>query len=321
MIDVSIIIPVYNADKYLKRCVESLTKQQENIEILLIDDCSTDKSREIAKQLQEQNDCVKVIELEKNQGVSNARNVGIEKAKGEYIMFSDADDWYEENAISTFVKLAKQRKADFIIANHYVSYENKKIKVDISSYFSKDKITKEEIVSYMTLSSWAKLIKKDLFIDNNVKYPIDLKRCEELEVIPIVAYKAKNPIVIEDVLYNYYQRANSASNKIENDLSYFDKSFERFKEQIDEKKYKEELEFRAIEHLLYGKTLVMLKNKTDSKKIIEHIEKFKKSYPNFMKNKYLKNFNKAKRIFIYTLNYKTLILSKIFAVIHDKFVG
>ena len=73
--------------------------------------------------------------------------------------------------------------------------------------------------------------------------------------------------------------------------------------------------------MLYGKTLVMLKNKTDSKKIIEHIEKFKKSYPNFMENKYLKNFNKAKKMFIYTLNYKVLILSKTFAIIHDKFVG
>lgn len=321
MIDVSIIIPVYNAEKYLKRCAESLIKQQENIEILLIDDCSTDNSREIARQLQNQNSCVKVIELEKNKGVSNARNVGIENAHGNYIMFCDSDDWYEENAISTFLKLAKKRKADFITANYYISYENKKIKVDTSSYFSKDKITKVEIVSYMTLTSCSKLIKRELFIDNNIKYPTDIKRCEELEVIPILAYKAQNPIAIDDVLYNYYQRANSASNKIEKDISYFDKSFRRFKQQIDEEKYKEELEFRAIEHLLYGKTLIMLKTKIDSKEIRKHIEKFKKSYPNFMKNKYLKNFNKAKKIFIYTLNYNALILSKTFAVIHDKFVG
>ena len=321
MIDISIIIPIYNTGKYLKRCVESLVKQRGRIEIILIDDCSTDDSTEIARTLQKENSCVKLIELSENRGVSNARNIGIENAQGKYIMFCDGDDWYEENAIDKFLEVSQKTNADFIVANSYISYDEKKIKVDTSSYFSKDIITKEEIVGYMTISSCSKLIKKELFVENGIKYPKDLKRCEELEVIPILAYKAIKPVVIEDTLYNYYQRENSASNRRESDFSYFDKSFKRFEEKIDKNNYKEEIEFRAIEHLLYGKTLVMLKNKVNSKEILNHIVQFKMKYPDFIKNKYLKKFNKIKKIFIYFLNYKLLILAKCFAIMHDKLVG
>lgn len=321
MIDVSIIIPVYNAGNYLKRCVESLINQQFNIEILLIDDCSMDNSKDIAMRLEKEYEVVKLIELDRNSGVSNARNVGIKNAKGKYIMFSDADDWYELNAIKKMLDTANNNNADFITANYYISYENKKIRVDTSSYFSKECITKGEIVSYMTLTSCSKLIKKDLFIEHNIKYPTNVTRCEELQVIPVLAYFAKKPMALNDTLYNYYQRENSASNKKENDFSYFDKTFDAFSKVIDKIEYKEELEFRAIEHLLYSKTLVMMKNKVNKKEVLKHIENFKEKYPKFIKNKYLKKFNKAKRLFIYTLNYRLLILSKIFVLLHEKLVG
>lgn len=321
MIDVSIIIPVYNIGNYLNRCVESLVNQSDNIEILLIDDCSTDNSKEVAIQLEEKYDSVKLITLDKNQGVSNARNVGIKNAKGKYIMFSDADDWYEPNAVERLLEVANTKNADFVTANYYISYENKKIKVDTSSYFSKDMITKEEIISYMTLTSCSKLIKKSLFIDNNIEYPTDVARCEELQVIPILAYLANNPIAIDDTLYNYYQRKKSASNKKEKDVSFYDKTFNKFQEKIDKNKYREELEFRAIEQLLYGKTLVMLKSKFKWNEILKHLKDFKAEYPNFINNKYLKRFNSAKKIFIYTLNYKLLILSKIFALLHERITG
>lgn len=320
MIDISIIIPVYNVGNYLIRCVESLVSSS-NIEILLIDDCSTDNSKEIAIHLEKKYSFVKLIALDKNQGVSNARNVGIKNAKGKYIMFSDADDWYEPNAVERLLEVANNKNADFITANYYISYENKKVKVDTSSYFSKDKITKEEIISYMTLTSCSKLMKKKLFTDNFIEYPTNVIRCEELQVIPVLAYLANNPVAIDDTLYNYYQRENSASNKKEKDISFYDKTFNQFKNNIDREKYKEELEFRAIEHLLYGKTLVMLKSRFSRKEVLKHIKDFKTEYPNFINNKYLKKFNKAKKIFIYTLNYRLLLLSKMFAIMHEKLVG
>lgn len=323
MIDVTVIIPVYNVKKYLKKCLDELISQdydKEKMELYIVDDCSTDGSTEIIKEYEKKYSFITAKYLSKNAGVSHARNIGIRNCKGDYIMFCDADDYYTSNAISKLMYYVKKYDADFITANYYIYKNNKSIKVNTSNYFSKDKITKQEIVSYMTLTSCSKLMKKEIFLNNNIFYPEEIKRCEELPVIPIVAYYANMPIAIDDALYYYVQRKSSASNKNTKteDITYFDITFENFRENIDGSIYKEELEFRAIEHFLYSKTLVMLKSNMDKKLIVEHIMNFKKQYPNFIKNKYFKKFNKLKKIFIYSLNYKMLLLAKLFVKIHTK---
>ena len=318
---VSVIIPVYNTGKYLERCIDSLLCNKNKPEILIIDDHSTDNSLEIAYKLSKKSEVIKVISLSQNKGVSNARNIGIKEATGEFLMFADSDDWYEPNAIDILLSAAKNNHADFVMANYYISYENKKIKVDTTSYFSKNKITKKEVISHMSLTSCSKLIKKDLFLNKHIFYPLDVKRCEELTVIPILAFYAKKPMVIDETLYNYYQRPNSASNKKETDISYFDITFNRFVDIIYNSKYAEEIEFRAIEHLLYSKTLVMLKSNFKMRDIKKHIKEFKNKYKNYNKNKYLPNFNIIKRMFIITLNTKCLVFHKIFAFIHSKITG
>lgn len=315
---VSIIVPIYNVEKYIGRCIESLVNQTyKNIEIIAINDCSTDNSLKLVESYQERYTNISIINLGKNKGVSNARNLGIESANGEYIMFCDSDDWYEERAVEILIETAKENNADFVMANHYITKENKKIIVNISRYFKNKNITKKEIVAYMNLSSSVKLIKRQLFIDNNISYPTDINRCEEFTVIPVIAYLAKNPIVINDVLYNYYQRENSASNSKIKATTFFYITFERFIEKIDQNKYQEEIEFRAINHLLYGELLVMLKAGATRKEMLEKINKFNKKYPNFLKNKYLKKYNKAKLIFIILLHYKMLFLAKLYAKLHE----
>ena len=109
--------------------------------------------------------------------------------------------------------------------------------------------------------------------------------------------------------------------KKEEDISYFNITFEKFKKLIDLKKYSEEIEFRAIDHLLYGKSLVILKSRMDRKILIKHINDFKKEYPTFIKNNYLKEFSFPKKIFIYCLNYKLIVLCKIYAYLHKKMTG
>ena len=329
MVDVTVIIPVHNVEQYLERCLDSLIEQdydKKKMEIFVIDDGSTDRSVDILKKYERIYSFITAKYLEENRGVSNARNIGIRECKGEYIVFCDADDYYEKNSISIFMKEVKQRNADVVIANYFISNDNKSIKVNTTKYFSKDQIKKEEIISYMTLTSCSKIVKKELFIKNNIYYPTDIKRCEELTVIPVVAYLAQNPVAIDETLYHYYQRKTSASNnntrdsKVEN-LECYDKTFEIFSRIIDNDKYKEEIEFRTIEHLFYSKILVMFKSEADKIEITNEIKKFKKKYPQFLKNKYLKRYNKAKIIFIKLLNYKMLFLAKIFVDIHAKLTG
>ncbi len=319
MIKVSIIIPMYNVEKYIGRCLDSLVNQTyKNIEILVIDDASKDNGKDVVKEYIKKHENVILIESESNKGVSNARNIGIMKSTGDYIMFSDSDDWYEQNAVETFVNVVNTTGADFVTANYFISYDDNKVKVDTTRYFSQEHITKEEIISYMTLTSCSKVIKKELFTNNNVFYPTDIKRCEEMTVIPVVAYLAKKPVAIKDVLYNYYQRAGSASNKVEKDISFYETTFNRFEKYLDSEKYKEEVEFRAIEHLAYGKVLTMLKSDFDNKKIKQYIADFSRKYKKFKKNKYLATFSVPKRVFIKLLNSKVLILHRIFAYLHKK---
>lgn len=328
MIDVTIIVPVYNVENYLEKCFDSLVNQdydKKKYEIYAINDGSSDKSLEILKKYSKKYKNITLKDLKKNKGVSYARNIGIKNAKGEYLMFCDSDDTYEKNAISKFMKVIKKEKCDFLMSNYYITSNKKDIAVKSSDYFKNKNLTKEEIVSFMTLTSCSKIIKKELFIDNNVYYPEDIKRCEELTVIPVVAYYAKKPIVIDDVLYHYYQRKTSASNnnaKINiGDLSFFDETFLKFENIIDKTKYREELEFRAIDHLFYGKMLVMLKANFDKRTILNEIEKLNKKYPEMLNNKYLNNYNKFKLLFIKFVSNKNLLMAKIFAKLHQMVTG
>ncbi len=328
MIDVTIIVPIFNAEGYLEKCLNSLANQdydKTKLEILAIDDASSDKSKEILKKYAEEYSFITPKYLEVNKGVSHARNIGIQEAKGRFIMFCDSDDYYEKDAVSKLMKAAKEEKSDFVMANYYISYSNKNIKVDASNFFAETKISKKEVISYMTLTSSAKLIQKKIFLDNDIYYSEDLKRSEELAVIPIAAYLAENPIFINETLYYYYQRKSSASNsnkgKVKKDFDFFDITFERFANQVNQQCYKQEIEFRAIEQLLYGKLLVMLKARIPKNEIKLEIEKFKNAYPNFSKNPYLKRYSKAKVIFIQLLNHKMIFLAQIFAMLHEKLTG
>lgn len=328
MIDVTIIVPIYNVENYLRMCLDSLVNQdydKDKMEILAIDDSSSDQSGEILKEYTRKYNFITPIYLEENKGVSHARNTGIKEAKGKFVMFCDSDDYYEENAISKLVTAANENDADFVIANYYISYDDKNIKVDVSERFPRTKISKKEAISYMTLTSSAKLIAKEIFLENHIYYPEDIKRSEELTVIPILAYFSKNPIFIDETLYHYYQRKSSASNsnkgKRKEDFDFFDITFERFASQINQQQYGQEIEFRAIEQLLYGKLLVMLKAKIPKNEIKIEIEKFKSMYPNFSKNIYLKQYSKAKVIFIQLLNHKMIFLAQLFAKLHEKLTG
>ena len=104
---ISIIVPVYNTEPYLKKCVDSLLAQTyKNIEIILIDDCSTDKSRSLCYELQKQNNNILVVCHDENCGLEATRNSGLENAKGDWIMFLDSDDTFENNAAEDMVNFA-----------------------------------------------------------------------------------------------------------------------------------------------------------------------------------------------------------------------
>lgn len=120
-VTLSVIVPVFNAEKYLERCLDSIMNQSGNFEVIAINDGSTDKSLEILQQYAKKYSNMHIIN-QNNQGVSASRNKGLELAKGKYIIFVDSDDWLEENAFKVILEQLKQDSPDILLTAYYDAY-------------------------------------------------------------------------------------------------------------------------------------------------------------------------------------------------------
>ncbi len=206
---VSIIIPIYNAEKFLKKCIDSVIQQDyNNIEIILINDGSTDNSEDVCKNYFK-NDKVKYF-LKKNEGVSKARNLGIKNATGKYITFVDADDYVEKNYISTLVSCIQKDHYDLAICNYY---END----DINIHEIIDR--KDAFISIMNKKLykgflWNKLYKLKIIKDNFLKFNESVHVCEDLLFnYQYIDNCDKNFIFTPEKLYHYVQHDGSALHK------------------------------------------------------------------------------------------------------------
>lgn len=319
---VSIIIPAYNAEKYLRRCLDSAINQTyHNIEVICIDDCSSDTTYEILREYQvKYKEKFLIIRHNKNKGVSASRNEGIGAATGKYLVFCDADDWYEINAIEKMYIKIKETGADFLFSNYYLNKNNHQLKRNIIVSYTNNPICKKEIVQYMDISSWAKMIKASLIRENELYYPLDLRRCEEYTVIPVAAYLAKKVVFLEEYTYNYFQNQNSVSNEKEKNLDFFEEAFTRYLKYIDKEMYQEELLHRAMEHLLYGKTLCMLKAGYSSNEVKKWIKYFEQTYGEVNK-RILLQFGISRKVFFSFVKYRFIVGLKVLVKIHEMITG
>lgn len=210
---VSVIVPVYNAEQYLKKCVNSIINQTyHNLEILLINDGSTDQSKSICEKYQRQDSRIKVISIE-NQGVSSARNLGIENASGYYITFADADDWLEIEEIYTMIENMICYEVDLSICNHYWNYENGRVFVNQShSYlmntiqFFKDVLDKNLFHGFL----WNKLFKMEIIKKNKIKFDTEISVFEDLKFVCDYAKYISSAYYDGRPFYHYLQRNSSA---------------------------------------------------------------------------------------------------------------
>lgn len=219
--NVSIIVPVYNAEQTLRRCVESLVYGMEkNIEVILVDDCSRDNSWKLCQELQEEFINVRCVQNKQNQGVSYTRNHGIAEANGDWIMFTDSDDWVSCKYVSTLLKRAEKYKNSLVTCGFHYIDEMAYNKVDYI-WNSKEKgqsveIHGEELFKAVNLimlqNVWNKIFRRDIILKRNIKFDETQSMGEDFRFVLdyMQAAELQTCTVINEALY-YYVRANNSS--------------------------------------------------------------------------------------------------------------
>lgn len=287
MIKISIIIPVYNAEKYLKKCIDSVINQNvESKEIILVNDGSIDNSQEIIDEyVAKYPDMIKAIKQE-NAGQAVARNVGIENASGEFLAFLDSDDYLEENSYQLALNKAECDDLDIVCFDYYEIINGKK--EEKQHYFlNTDDVVRKYIVS--ETSPCNRIVKRKIFIDNNVRFLVN-KIYEDLATIPTLAKYTKKIGYIPDRVYDYVIRENSTmryttyNSKIEDIFYAVEKLYNDFKGT----EYMEELEYIYIEHLLHAASLRFFSYKEGIGNIDKVVSVMKDKFPKWRKNKYYK---------------------------------
>lgn len=237
MIKVSIIIPVYNAEMHLERCLQSVLRQTEkDIEVILIDDGSIDESLNICHGYEEKDERIRVVHQE-NAGVSAARNKGISLAKGKYIGFVDSDDWIDCEMYKSMLSEAERTDADVVMCDARTVYEDGKIQADTITQLSGNQILKKSdftpaLLLEMAGSAWRCIYKNNRYNDklqkhNALLFPLGVKFSED-RIFNLYAFgKANKVAYMKEAFYNRYMNKKSAVHRFHEDY------FEAYKKAAD----------------------------------------------------------------------------------------
>lgn len=203
---ISVIVPVYNVEKYLPECLESIVKQSyENMEILAVDDGSTDSSTEILKQASLQDARIHVLRKE-NGGLSDARNYALDRAKGEYAAFIDGDDTIHPQMLQKMLEVCEKEQADIAVCDMEYHFENSTKKFSSGGEFAAGCVKDNPSLIRMNNSACNKLYRMSLF--EEVRFPKG-KYYEDLACVPSVLYEAGKIVKINEPFYYYRQRSGS----------------------------------------------------------------------------------------------------------------
>ena len=221
---ISIIVPIYNVEKYLSKCIESILEQTyTNFELILVNDGSPDKCGRICNEYAKKDSRIKVIH-KKNGGLSSARNIGIDVAKGEYLGFVDSDDYIEPYMYEYLLKAALDNECSLSVCNINYVFEDGKILNKVTNASDEvlnfvEAITEMNTYKKFDMGAWSKLYKKDLF--KNIRFP-EGKLSEDFYIMYKIFDRAQKVAYVSTPCYNYLQRANSITkNKnINHDFAY-----------------------------------------------------------------------------------------------------
>lgn len=301
---VSVIIPVYNVENYLRKCLDSLVNQTlKDIEIIIVNDGTPDNSQEIIDEYVKKYPKKIVSVIQENGGQGAARNTGLLHATGEYIGYVDSDDYVEENMYEELYNKAKEEDSDIVICGNNVVKEN-------YEFLSKEDVDKEFLLGKMAV--WNKIYKKNIIVDNKIQFRSKVWY-EDLDFTMKVYFSSKKLSYVDKHLYNYLLREGSTmnNNNIERNLELiqaFDSLIDYCKDKKIYNKAKDEIEFLCIYHMYIFAITRVLNTNNNYKAKIAIINKFRdyinSNFPNFKQNKYLYLLPKRRKLIYNLINLK-----------------
>lgn len=315
---ISIIVPVYNVEKYLNKCIDSIISQTyKNLEIILVDDGSPDNCGTICDEYADRDNRIKVIHKE-NGGVSSARNIGIKKSNGNWIVFVDADDWIEESYCKNMLNTAMQNEADVVLCGYNRVVGNKIEKIDIlkdtCKYDSHEYLIKtlNPQTGFGFVSR--KIIKKDII--KEIEFDTEIEVGEDALFNIMMSKNIKKAIVLDEILYNYRINENSVVKRF--DVNYekkYKKAMLKIKEHINKNGNQQEVLQNYYNFVAFHVMLIAVnycynplnkeKNKIGIMRKICNESEFKEC----IKKSNYENISLTRKITLFTLKYKLFFIT------------
>lgn len=315
MVKVSVIVPIYNTEQYLKRSIDTLVNQTlEEIEIILVNDASPDNSIKIMREYEKKYpEKIIVIDSKENLKAGGARNLGIDIAKGEYIGFVDSDDWVELDMFEKLYNKAKENNADIVDCNYILASGIGEILSEKTSNLTSQagELNLEQMKSVILRTGRfsTKIYKKEMLDKFNIRFPEGIFY-EDNEFVPVALVHSKYLDKVNENLYYYYKKNETSITSRQDSYHHFDRlitaeNFLNYTKKISiYEKYKDEIDFTFI-RLYYTNTIGMVIRNFQQipiEKLKEIRQYIISNYPDYRKNKYFKERTPKRSRIITKLN-------------------
>jgi len=309
---VSVIVPVYNVEKYIDKCLSSLVNQSlTDIEIIVVNDGTQDNSQKIIDKYKKKYPKLIKSIIKENGGQGSARNLGLTLARGEYISYVDSDDYIELDMLLKMYNKAKESDSDIVVCNNSLVTENYEFicneiyKSNLEIFTAKENPN----ILFDKTAVWNKIYKTSFLKELNIEFR-SKKWYEDLDFSIIVLLNAKKISIVNDPLYCYVQRKGSTMNNsnINRNLEIIEAfncilDYSKYNKLYD--KYEDEIEYLAILHVYLYTIVRILRSKANKKEknnVINIIKEYmNNNFKNFNRNKYIKIHLNLQRKIVYYL--------------------
>ena len=250
MSTVSIIVPIYKVEDYIRECIDSILAQTyPDFELILVDDGSPDDCGRICDDYAKGDNRIKVVH-KVNGGISSARNAGLEVAKGEWIMHVDGDDWIEPDMIESLIEAAQITGADMVIGD-FVKYGPSAGYNKLPTWSSDKKKSMTNYIAYVMTTIWGSIAKRSLYADHSLKSPDGISYCEDFHLIVRLCHFVNKIVNVHRPFYHYRYRPTSIvsnmSRKTEADEQWvYQDTIRFFKEQGVYEDYRKVMSWRVL---------------------------------------------------------------------------